>query len=101
MKIGFIGLGKLGLPCAEVVAEKGHDVTGYDIIDVQTNKVQFKTTIEECVRDREIVFVAVPTPHDPAYDGRAPTAHLEPKDFSYDIVHSVLKEANEYMNKDQ
>jgi UDPglucose 6-dehydrogenase len=101
MKIGFIGLGKLGLPCAEVVAEKGHDVTGYDIVDVQTNKVQFKTTIQECVKDREIVFVAVPTPHDPAYDGRAPTAHLEPKDFSYDIVHSVLKEANEYMNKDQ
>lgn len=101
MKIGFIGLGKLGLPCAEVVAQKGHDVTGYDIVDVQTDKVQFKTTIEECVKDREIVFVAVPTPHDPAYDGRAPTAHLEPKDFSYDIVHSVLKEANQYMNKDQ
>ena len=101
MKIGFIGLGKLGLPCAEVVAQKGHDVTGYDIVDVPTDKVQFKTTIQECVKDREIVFVAVPTPHDPAYDGRAPTAHLEPKDFSYDIVHSVLKEANEYMNKDQ
>src|SRR6056300_1965012 len=101
MKIGFIGLGKLGLPCAEVVAQKGHDVTGYDIIDLQTNKVQFKTTIQECVKDREIVFVAVPTPHDPAYDGRAPTAHLEPKDFSYDIVHSVLTQANEHMNKDQ
>ena len=101
MKIGFIGLGKLGLPCAEVIAQKGHDVTGYDIVDVQTEQVQFKTTIEECVRDREIVFVAVPTPHDPAYDGRAPTAHLEPKDFSYDIVHSVLKEANTYMNKNQ
>ena len=101
MKIGFIGLGKLGLPCAEVVAQKGHEVTGYDIIDVQTDKVQFKTTIQECVKDREIVFVAVPTPHDPAYDGRAPTAHLEPKDFSYDIVHSVLEEANEHMNKDQ
>ena len=101
MKIGFIGLGKLGLPCAEVIAQKGHDVTGYDIIDVQTELVQFKTTIEECVKDREIVFVAVPTPHDPAYDGKAPTAHLTPKDFSYDIVHSVLKEANAYMNKDQ
>jgi len=101
MKIGFIGLGKLGLPCAEVVAQKGHDVTGYDIIDVQTDNVQFKTTIQECVKDREIVFVAVPTPHDPAYDGRAPTAHLEPKDFSYDIVHSVLEEANEHMHKDQ
>ena len=101
MKIGFIGLGKLGLPCAEVVAQKGHDVTGYDIVDVETDKVQFKTTIEDCVRDREIVFIAVPTPHDPRYDGQAPTAHLEPKDFSYDIVLSVLEEANRHMNKDQ
>ena len=101
MKIGFIGLGKLGLPCAEVIAQKGHDVTGYDINDVDTELVQFKNTIEDCVKDRDIVFVAVPTPHDPSYDGKAPTAHLEPKDFSYDIVHSVLKEANEYMNKDQ
>ena len=31
MKIGFIGLGKLGLPCAEVIAKKGHSVLGYDI----------------------------------------------------------------------
>src|SRR6056300_683793 len=101
MKIGFIGLGKSGLPCAEVVAQKGHDVTGYDIMDVQTEKVQFKTTIQECVKDREIVFIAVPTPHDPNYDGKAPTSHLPPKDFSYDIVHSVLEEANQHMNKEQ
>ena len=30
MKIGFIGLGKLGLPCAEEMARL-HDVIGYDI----------------------------------------------------------------------
>ena len=101
MKIGFIGLGKLGLPCAEVVAQKGHDVTGYDIVDVETTSVQFKPTIQECVKDREIVFIAVPTPHDPNYDGKAPTSHLPPKDFSYDIVHSVLEEANQHMNKEQ
>ena len=29
MKIGFIGLGKLGKDAAEVLAEK-HDVVGYD-----------------------------------------------------------------------
>ena len=29
MKIGFIGLGKLGRDAAEVLAEK-HDVVGYD-----------------------------------------------------------------------
>ena len=31
MKIGFIGLGKLGLPCAMAVESKGHEVIGYDI----------------------------------------------------------------------
>jgi 3-hydroxyisobutyrate dehydrogenase-like beta-hydroxyacid dehydrogenase len=30
MKIGFIGLGKLGMPCAEAIAEQGYSVTGYD-----------------------------------------------------------------------
>jgi UDP-N-acetyl-D-mannosaminuronate dehydrogenase len=28
--VGFIGIGKLGLPCAEVMAQQ-YDVTGYDI----------------------------------------------------------------------
>jgi UDP-N-acetyl-D-mannosaminuronate dehydrogenase len=31
IKIGFIGLGKLGMPCAEAIAKKGVDVTGFDI----------------------------------------------------------------------
>ena len=31
MKIGFIGLGKLGLPVALAVESKGHEVYGYDI----------------------------------------------------------------------
>ena len=31
MKIGFMGLGKLGLPVALAVESKGHEVFGYDI----------------------------------------------------------------------
>ena len=101
MKISFIGLGKLGLPCAEAVAQKGHTVSGYDIVDVTSSLINVKDTIAEAVAGQDIVFVAVPTPHDPAYDGRAPTAHLEPKDFSYKIVKECLEEANKYMTKDQ
>ena len=101
MKISFIGLGKLGLPCAEAVAQKGHTVSGYDIVDVTSKLVNVKDTIAEAVAGQDIVFVAVPTPHDPAYDGRAPTAHLEPKDFSYKIVKECLEEANKFMTKDQ
>ena len=101
MKIGFIGLGKLGLPCAEAIAIKGHDVSGYDIAAVESTLVSVKLSIKEVVQDRDIVFIAVPTPHDPAYDGRAPTAHLSPKDFNYDIVKQCVTEANLHMNKDQ
>lgn len=101
MKIAFIGLGKLGLPCATVVAEKGHDVTGYDIAEVKSDVIDVKDTIKEAVENQEIVFVAVPTPHHPDYDGKGPTSQLEPKDFAYDIVVDVLREANEHMNKKQ
>ena len=100
MKIGFIGFGKLGQPCGEVIASKGHDVVAYDVREVDT-KIEMRSTIQETVEDREIVFVAVPTPHDPAYDGREPTSHLPPKDFDYEIVKQVLSEADKHMNKNQ
>jgi UDPglucose 6-dehydrogenase len=102
MKIGFIGLGKLGMPCAEEIAKKGHNVYGYDINVVEpTMLVTVVKSLQETVAGKDIVFVAVPTPHDPNYDGRAPTAHLTPKDFDYSIVKSCLSEANKYMNKNQ
>ena len=31
MKLGFIGLGKLGLPVAVAIGAKNHDIVGYDI----------------------------------------------------------------------
>ncbi len=102
MKIGFIGLGKLGLPCAEVMAEKGHDVRGYDIVQIgHRDCIQMVATVREAVEDRDIVFIAVPTPHDPSYDGTSPTSHLEPRDFGYDIVMDCIREADRYMRRDQ
>lgn len=101
MKLSFIGLGKLGLPCAEVFVEKGHSVKGYDINQVESNLIEIKSTIKSAVEDSEIVFVAVPTPHDPEYDGRKPTSHLPPKDFDYSIVKEVIREANQYMKSKQ
>ena len=102
MKIGFIGLGKLGMPCAEEIAKKGHAVLGYDVDkSLNSDYVIVEDTIKDVASEADIVFVAVPTPHDPNYDGRAPTAHLEPKDFQYDIVIDCLQEANKYMNKKQ
>ena len=96
-KIGFIGLGKLGMPCAEAIAKKGFDVTGYDIVPKSSDKITIKQTIKELVEDRDIVFVATPTPHEDGYDGRTPTSHLPVKDFNYTEVKQVLSACDKHM----
>lgn len=101
MNIGFIGLGKLGLPCAEMMAQKNHFVKGYDIYPRKSAVIDVVNSLEECVTDSEIIFVAVPTPHDPKYDGRTPSSDNPPKNFDYTIVESVLRESNRFMRQDQ
>jgi UDPglucose 6-dehydrogenase len=101
MKIGFIGIGKLGMDAAEVMYESGHDVLGYDVRLISETKFRVTTSLKDVCKHGEIIFIAVPTPHHPDYDGSQPTSHLEPKDFDYSIVKSVLKEINEYTTKEQ
>jgi len=96
-KIGFIGLGKLGMPCAEAIAKKGFDVAGFDIAHRTSNHIEIRESIEDVCRDRDIVFVATPTPHEDGYDGRSPTSHLPVKDFNYDAVKKVLTRCNKHM----
>ena len=100
MRIGFIGVGKLGKDAAEVMAEK-HEVIGYDVTEVSPKNFKMVTTIKDVCQNRELIFVAVPTPHDPDYDGRYPTSHLPNKDFDYTIVNNVLEEVNKHVTKDQ
>ena len=100
-RIGFIGLGKLGMPCAEAIAQKGFEVVGYDIEKKQSHHIEIRDSIEDVCRDTDIVFVATPTPHEEGYDGRTPTSHKEPKDFDYESVKNVLKGCNKHMGKTQ
>jgi len=100
-KIGFIGLGKLGMPCAEAIGKKGFDVTGYDIVPKKSNYIQMREDIHSLCNDRDIVFIATPTPHEHGYDGRTPTSHLEVKDFNYDEVKNVLAKCNKHMKPTQ
>ena len=58
MNIGFIGLGKLGLDCAEVFAEK-YTVRGYDIYPRESDRVKV-CSIEETVNKSDWIFIAVP-----------------------------------------
>jgi UDPglucose 6-dehydrogenase len=100
MRIGFIGVGKLGKDVGEVMAEK-HFVEGYDVNNVTPSNFNMVSTIEEVCKDKDLIFIAVPTPHDPLYDGKQPTSHLPPKDFDYSIVKNILSEINQYTNKQQ
>ena len=102
MRISFIGLGKLGMPCAEALAKKGYtDIAGYDVLQKHSDLVDIKSTLADAVKDRDVVFIATPTPHEEGYDGREPTSHKQPKDFNYDAVKKVLTECNSLMNNQQ
>ena len=113
MKIGFVGIGKLGYPCALASSLSGHDVMGYDIDSqvmnnspkpyyetaedgytpmdnlLERSRVRFGS-LQEVVDHSEIVFVAVQTPHDPRYEGitRMPSQRV---DFDYEYLVSAMK----------
>jgi UDPglucose 6-dehydrogenase len=91
-KIGFIGIGKLGLDCAEVMAEK-HEVRGYDIYPRVSDSVKV-CDIDELVNESEWIFIAVPTPHAEGYDGSVPSSHMEPRDFGHDAVIDAINKVN-------
>jgi UDPglucose 6-dehydrogenase len=95
-KIGFIGIGKLGLDCAEVMAEK-HEVWGYDVVP-RTSDTVTVCGIDELVQNSEWIFIAVPTPHVEGYDGSIPSSHMEPKDFGHDAVLDAIDNVNKYAN---
>jgi len=92
--IGFIGLGKLGLDCAEVFAEK-YTVRGYDIYPRSSDTVKV-CSIEETVNESEWIFIAVQTPHAEGYDGSVPSSHMTPRDFGHDAVKQAISDVNKY-----
>jgi UDPglucose 6-dehydrogenase len=93
-KIGFIGIGKLGLDCAEVFATR-HEVRGYDIYPRKSDSVKV-CDIEELITDSDWIFIAVPTPHAEGYDGSVPSSHMEPRDFGHDAVINAIDNVNRY-----
>jgi UDPglucose 6-dehydrogenase len=92
MNIGFIGLGKLGLDCAEVFAEK-HTVRGYDIYPRESSTVKV-CSAEDTINESDWIFIAVPTPHAAGYDGSVPSSHMPPRDFGHDAVLDAINMVN-------
>ena len=115
INIGFIGLGKLGLPCASAMSVlSGKTISGYDVnknvksyidscsVPYVENKIEeylskasidFKDSIESVIMSSDIVFIAVQTPHDPMFEGSTPLPE-ERKDFDYSYLISVIEEIN-------
>ena len=122
MNIGFIGLGKLGLPCAAAMSVQAKTkVFGYDQNEkvkeyIQTNKVpyvekdvesflsrsniDFLDSIDSVVEKSDTVFIAVQTPHDPRFEGITPIPE-ERSDFDYSYLKSVVSDVAVYLEKNK
>ena len=60
-KIGFVGLGKLGMPCAEAFATK-FETSGYDVAPVTSDTVAVKDSIKDVEESRRSFYCcAYPT----------------------------------------
>lgn len=117
MKVGMIGLGKLGLPVAIAIDMHNHDVMGYDINPdvMQKNKCFYKEagpnneesiepflqksnlrfgSISEVVNHSEIIFLAVQTPHEERYEGITPLPY-ERVDFNYEYLLKAFKSVSD------
>ncbi len=122
MNIGFIGLGKLGLPCAVATALKGHVVRGYDCQselmsreprpyhetgpDEETSFNDFlrATTLRfselsEVVEHSEIVFIAVQTPHRAEFEGMTRLTS-PPADFDYTFLTRSINQLAQLIRKE-
>jgi len=68
MKIGFIGLGRMGNHMARHIAEGGHEVAAFDVRPevvqemAKTPNVRAATSVADAARDAEIVFTSLPGP---------------------------------------
>ncbi len=78
-----------------------YNVVGYDTCSKNPKNFEMVDTIEEAVKGKDIIFIAVPTPHDKEYGGETPSSDLPPKDFNYDTLIEVLKEINRYSTNSQ
>lgn len=112
--VAWIGLGKLGLPCAMTLQHlAGHDVIGYDVDRerverllaeggdhgeqgladlIERGPLKLAHSISEAVAHADVVFIAVQTPHAPAYGGETPMP-WDRRDFEYGFLIQAVRDA--------
>lgn len=113
MKIGFVGLGKLGLPVALALETAGHEVFGYDINPavagyvanrqipyeevyvpqlLESTELRVLSSVEAVVAEApDVVFVPVQTPHAVRFEGvtRLPEERV---DFDYSWLRNACSD---------
>jgi len=118
MNIGFIGLGKLGLPCALAIdSVKKHHVMGFDVDSnvneylinrkipyreegahelLETHDISFDSP-ENVIKNSDIIFLPIQTPHDEMYEGvtRIPDSRV---DFDYSFLKEGVKEVSNILD---
>lgn len=111
MNIGYIGLGKLGLPVA-LSAARHHNVVGYDVSDepgrilsvrryphrelfaqayLERTSLRVVPSINEVVAHADIAFVLVQTPHHPSFEGTS-RLPMDRMDFDYRFLVQAVKD---------
>ena len=118
MNIGFLGLGKLGLPVALAVESKGHKVFGYDVSRkvenfVKLKKIPYKEVwannllkksklqilnLAELVKKSDIIFVPIQTPHSEEYEGISKIPNTR-KDFDYTFLKKGISDISKEIKK--
>jgi UDPglucose 6-dehydrogenase len=113
VKVGFVGLGRLGLPVALAIEDAGHEVAGWDTsperrADILHRRVRegahepqleallnrshlprSLTPLSELGRWADVVMVCVQTPHEPEFEGCVPLTRA-PQDFDYSFLACAL-----------
>lgn len=110
--VGFIGLGKLGLPVALAIESRGFKVVGYDTnpkvrdyVDqkkipfvekgieplLANTQIRVADSLAEVVKASDIIFCAIQTPHDGLFEGDRPLSSIR-ADFDYSYLVKAIKD---------
>jgi UDPglucose 6-dehydrogenase len=116
VNIGFVGLGKLGLPVAAAMGVSlNKTIYGYDANPsvkkyienasvpyheqnveryLQASSIMFVDSLEKLVHTADTLFIAVQTPHEPEFEGVTPIPDSR-SDFDYSYLLKALSEINQ------
>jgi UDPglucose 6-dehydrogenase len=94
VRVGFVGLGKLGMPVATAIAGRGVEVWGYDVRAMEMPETIRESTMGAIVEKCDPIFIAVQTPHEPQYEGITPLPD-DRRDFNYAHLRRAVRRSSE------